>query len=80
MDLNLSPLYRVTSKNVSSVSLMSYVNLIVGCIWLIIDMNSSKSFVVPVHMMKISLINRFQVWKKLGAWFISYDSNLPMKR
>ena len=34
--LNLSPLYNVTSKNVSSVSLDSYVNLIVGCIWLML--------------------------------------------
>ena len=34
--LNLSPLYKVTSENVSSVSLDSYyVNLIVGCSYLI---------------------------------------------
>ena len=34
--LNLSPLYKVTSKNVSSVSFDSYMNLIVGCIWLML--------------------------------------------
>ena len=39
VDLNLSPLYRGTSKNISLVSLISWVNLIVGWIWLIVDMN-----------------------------------------
>ena len=34
--LNLSPLYSVTSRNVSSVSLSSCVNLIVLWIWLIV--------------------------------------------
>ena len=33
-----SPLYSVTSKKVSSVSLISCVNLIVGCIWFIFFM------------------------------------------
>ena len=35
VDSNLSPLYRVTSRNVNSVSLISYVNLIVGWIWFV---------------------------------------------
>ena len=33
---NLSPLCKVTSKNMSSVSLDSYVNLIVGYVWLML--------------------------------------------
>ena len=64
VDSNLSPLYRVTSRNVNSVSQISYVNLIVGWIWFMFDMNLLKSSVVPVHIMKV----------------ISCVSYLPMNR
>ena len=33
---NLSPLYKVTFKYMSSISLDSYVNLTVGCVWLML--------------------------------------------
>ena len=80
VDSNLSPLYRVTSRNVSSVSLISCVNLIVGWIWLMFDMYFLKSSVVPVHIMKMSSMNLFQVWINSGARLISCVSNLPMNR
>ena len=80
VDSNLSPLYRVTSRNITSVSLISRVNLIVGWIWLILDMNFSKSSIVPVHIMKMSSMNLFQVWITSGAWFINCASNLPMNK
>ena len=48
-------------------------NLIVGCIWLMfISMNCSKSSIVPVHIMKMSSINLFQVWMCSIAWFINF--------
>ena len=58
--LNLSPLYKVTSKNVSSVSLDSYVNLIVGCIWLTLVIYVVNSDVDLVQMTKMSSMNHFQ--------------------
>ena len=42
--------------------------------------NFSKSSVVPVHIMKMSSINLFQVWINSDAWFINCASNLPMNR
>ena len=54
VDSTLSPLYRVTSRNVSSVSLISYVNLIVGWIWLVFDMYFLKLSVSII--MKIIII------------------------
>ena len=77
MGSNLSPLYRVTSRNVSSVSLISCINLIVGWIWLMFDIKSS---VVPVPIMKMSSMNLFQVWINSDARLISYVSSLPMNR
>ena len=68
----------MTSRNVSSVSLISKVNLIVGWIWLMFTINFSKSSVVPVHIMKVSSINLFHVWINSGVWFINCASNLPM--
>ena len=52
--LNLSPLYKVISRNVSSVSLSSCVNLIVLCISLIFFMYDMNSDFDPVQMTKMS--------------------------
>ena len=43
-------------------------------------MNSLNSSFDPVHIMKMSSINLFQVCMNSGAWFISCVSNLPMNR
>ena len=47
--LNLLPLCKVTSRNVSSVSLMSYVNLIVWWIWLMVFIYVVNSDADPVQ-------------------------------
>ena len=80
MDSNLSSLYRVMSRNVSSVSLISCVNLIVGWIWLMFDVYFLRLSVVPVHIMKILSMNLFQVWVNSDARLISCVSNLPVNR
>ena len=41
------------------------------------DMYCLKSSVVPVHIMKISSMNLFQVWINSDARLISCVSNLP---
>ena len=51
------PLYTVISKKVCSWSLLSCVNLIVGCIEFILDMNSFSWVSEPVQMMKYHLCN-----------------------
>ena len=56
---NRSPLYRVMSRNVSSVSLNSYVNLIVWCNWLIVFMYVVNSDADPVQMTNMSSMNLF---------------------
>ena len=53
-------------------------NLIVRCIWLIFDINSSNCSVDQVLIMKMSSIDLFWVCTNSGAWFISCVSNLPM--
>ena len=58
---NLSPLYRVMSRKASSLSLASYVNLIVLWIEFIVFMYISNSSVVPVHIRKMSSINHFHI-------------------
>ena len=45
------------SRNVSSVSLNSYVNLIVWCNWLIVFMYIVNSDADPVQMTKMSSMN-----------------------
>ena len=49
LSLNLLPLYRVMSRNVSSVLLSSNVNIIVLCNWFSLAMYVLNSFSVPVH-------------------------------
>ena len=50
---NLSPLYKVMSRNVSSVSLSSYyANLIVWCSWLMVFMYVVNSDADTVQMTK----------------------------
>ena len=81
MDSNLSPLCRVTSRNVSSVSLISCVNLIVGWIWLMFDM---------YFFLKSSVVTGYGpydediVYESLPVWINSdarlVVSNLPMNR
>ena len=77
---NRSPLYSVTSRNVSSVSLISWVNLIVWWIWFIVDIYCSNSAVVPVHIMNISSVNLFHVWMWLLARLIRCSSSLSINR
>ena len=64
---NRSPLYSVTSRNVSSELLISWVNLIVWWIWFIVCMYFSNFVVVPVHIMNILSMNLFHVWMWLWA-------------
>ena len=77
---NLSPLYRVISRNVSSVSLNSYVNLIVLWIWLIFVIYVMNSDLDPVQMTKISSMNRFHI--SMFGLPISFSSisNFPINR
>ena len=73
------PLYTVISKKVSSWSLLSCVNLIVGCIEFILDVYLFSWVSVPVQMMKISSIYRFHILIRSGASLISFGSKEPMK-
>jgi hypothetical protein len=62
--LNLT-LYRVTSRKVimSSVSLMSCVNLMVSCgLFISVMIFSENCLWDPVQMIKMSSMNRFQIW------------------
>ena len=74
---NLSPLYRVMSKKVSSLSLASYVNLIVLWIEFIVFMYISNSFFVPVQIRKMSAINRFHISM---CSFVIFVSIIPKNR
>ena len=74
---NLSPLYRVMSRKVSSLSLASYVNLIVLWIVFIVFMYSSNSSFVPVQIRKMSSINRFHI---LICLFVIFVSIIPINR
>ena len=76
--LNLLPLYNVTSRNVSSISFSSYVNLMVLWIWLILVMYVVNSDVEPVHMMKLSSMNRFHSNMFGLPSFFYFSSNLPI--
>ena len=78
--LNLSPLYNVTSRNVSSLSFSSYVNLMVLWIWLILVMYMVNSDVEPVHMMKISSMNHFHSNMFGLPSSFNFSSNLPINR
>ena len=74
--LNLSPLYSVTSRNVSSVSLSSCVNLIVLWIWLIVVIYVINSDSEPLHMsMKRSHISTFGSPSSLN-----FSSSFPINR
>ena len=44
------------------------------------DMYLLKSSLVPVHIMKMSSMNLFQVWINSNDRLISFVSNLPMNR
>ena len=55
------PLYTVVSRNVSSCSLTSHVNLIVLCSVFAVSMYVVNSSFVPVHMMNMSSVNLFQI-------------------
>ena len=68
---NLSPLYRVKSRKVSSLSLASYVNLIVLWIEFIVFMYSF----VPVQIRKMSSINRFPYFDMFVCHFCFYHSH-----
>ena len=61
MALKSVPLYRVTSRKVSSVSLMSCVNFMVSCSLFIAFISSENCLWDPVQMIKISM-NLFQIW------------------
>ena len=78
--LNLSPLYKVTSKDVSSVSLDSYINLIVGCIWLMLVINVVNSDVDLVQITKMLAMNHFHniICCLLNSF--SFSSSFPMNR
>ena len=52
--VKLVPLYTVVSRNVSSCSLLSYVNLIVGCISLIFEMKCVSASCESFQIMKMS--------------------------
>ena len=68
------------SRNVSSVSLHSYVNLIVWCNWLIVFMYVVNSDADPVQMTKMSSMNLFhRIMCGLPNSF-KLSSNFPINR
>ena len=68
------------SRNVSSVSLNSCVNLIVWCNWLIIFMYVVNSDADPVQMTKMSSMNLFHsIMCGLPNSF-NFSSNFPINR
>ena len=77
VDLNLSPLYSVRSRNVSSFWSASNVNLIVGWIVLIFWMYSSSCVCVPVQTMKMSSMYLFH---SIIFGSVSLVSSVPIKR
>ena len=77
---NLFPLYRVISKNVSSVSLISCVNLMVVCIRFSLVMYASKSGFEPVQVTKMSSINLFHIRMCGLPNSFNFISSLPMNR